>query len=186
MLKIDSLLQASTFLFKVRFLGDVQTYMKNNQSIKVTLESFNASIICNTLPERISNLVYDNVTTDSVALRWDEHSSLAPGITFQHYKLIITTVKSETDELSPIVKHPQNTHYTMNELQTNTNYKIKVLVVATYGNSPESDELKIQTNGQMESNATAEIYEAIVSLYLISSGFIFSKKKCRFFCLLQI
>ena len=54
----------------------------------------------------------------------------------------------------------------MNELQPNTFYKIKVLVVTTYGNSPESDELKIQTSGQMESNATAEIYEAIVSLYL--------------------
>ena len=162
MLKVEGLLQASTFLFKVRFLGDVQTYMKNNQSIKVILESFNASIICNTLPERISNLAYDNVTTDSVDLRWDEHSSLAPGITFQHYKLIITTVKSETDELSPIVKHPINTHYTMNALQPNTYYKIKVLVVTTHGNSPESDELKILTGGQMESNATAEIYEAIV------------------------
>ena len=168
MLTVDHLPQASSFLFKVRFHGDVQTYMKNNQSTKVTLESFDASVICNTLPERISNLDYDNLTTDSVNLKWDEHSSLAPGIKFQRYKLIIATVNSEADELSPIVKYPRNTHYMINELRPSTNYKIKVLVVTTHGNSPESDELKIETDGQINQSTSKEIYNRIASLHFPS------------------
>ena len=147
----------------MRFLGDVQTYMINNQSIKTTLESFNASIVCNTLPERISNLVYENKTDKSVSLRWDEHSSLAAGIKFVHYKLIITTGKDETDKLSPNLKHTKKTHFKLNELEPSTHYKIKVLVVTTHGNSPESDVLKIKTDVNMETNATAQILDQIVS-----------------------
>ena len=185
MLTVNHLPQASTFLFKVRFHGDVQTYKKNDQSTKVTLESLNASVICNTLPERIANLAYDNVTIDSVDLRWDEHSSLAPGITFQNYKLTITEVNSKAAKSSPIVKYHKNTHYTMNELKSNTYYKIKVLVMTTHGNSPESDELRIKTDDKMETNVTEDIIKAIVSLYLTLYVFIYFKKICRL-CLLQI
>ena len=168
----------------MRFLGDVQTYMINNQSIKTTLESFNASIVCNTLPERISNLVYENKTDKSVSLRWDEHSSLAAGIKFVHYRLIITTGKDETDKLSPNLKHTKKTHFKLNELEPSTHYKIKVLVVTTHGDSPESDVLDIKTDVNMEKNDTAEIFDQIVSTCIffpsISCLYYFSKENIGF------
>ena len=168
----------------MRFRGDVQTYMINNQSIKITLESFNASIVCNTLPERISNLVYENKTDKSVSLRWDEHSSLAAGITFIHYKLIITTGQDETDKLSPLEKHPKKTHFKLNGLEPSTHYKIKVVVVTTHGNSPESDVLDIKTDVNAEQNDTAKIFDQIVSTCIffpsISCLYYFSKENIGF------
>ena len=168
----------------MRFRGDVQTYMINNQSTKITLESFNASIVCNTLPERISNLVYENLTDKSVSLRWDEHSSLAAGITFLHYKLIITTGQDETDNSSPLEIHHKKTYFKLNELEPSTYYKIKVLVVTTHGNSPESDVLDIKTDVNAEQNDTAKIFDLIVSTCIffpsISCLYIFFKGKYRF------
>ena len=159
--------------------------MINNQSIKTTLESFNASIVCNTLPERISNFVYENKTDKSVSLRWDEHSSLAAGITFIHYKLIITTGKMETDKLSPdMSKHTKKTHFKLNGLEPSTHYKIKVLVVTTHGNSPESDALDIKTDVNAEKNDTAKIFDQIVSTCIffpsISCLYYFSKENIGF------
>ena len=106
---------------------------------------------------------YENKTDKSVSLRWDEHSSLAAGITFLHYKLIITTGQDETDNSSPLEIHPKKTYFKLNELEPSTYYKIKVLVVTTHGNSPESDVLKIKTDVNMETNATAQILDQIVS-----------------------
>ena len=158
--------------------------MINNQSIKITLESFNASIVCNTLPERISNFVYENKTDKSVSLRWDEHSSLAAGIKFVHYRLIITTGKDETDKLSPNLKHTKKTHFKLNELEPSTHYKIKVLVVTTHGNSPESDVLDLKTDVNAEQNDTAKIFDLIVSTCIffpsISCLYYFSKENIGF------
>ena len=65
-----------------------------------------------------------------------------------------------------------------------THYKIKVLVVTTHGNSPESDVLKIKTDVNMETNATAKIFDEIVSTCIffpsISCLYYFSKENIGF------